>query len=155
MARFRFGVQGCTGNPGVGTQHRTVVRKMALLLGMGMIFASCSSGVSLPSPVPGVLSGVVIGHSSQNNHRTPLGGAPVGVYREAVSSGGPILQNPPKAVATTTTNSAGMFSFHGLPKGKWFVLALDQAGQGTWVDFDPATGGVVTLVVCTDCPIPL
>ena len=128
---------------------------MALLLVVGMILGSCSSGMSLPSPAPGVLSGVVIGHPSQNNHRTPLANATVGVYRQAVSSGGPVLQNPPKPVATTTTNSAGVFRFQGLPARRWFVLALNQAGQGTWVRFDPATGAVVTLVVCTDGPLPL
>jgi hypothetical protein len=58
-------------------------------------------------------------------------------------------------LATTTTNGDGVFTFHGLPAGRWFVLAMDQAGQGSWVPFDPATGAVVTLVVCTDCPIPL
>jgi hypothetical protein len=130
------------------------MRTMVLLLAVGLILCSCSSGSSLPSPAPGVLSGVVIGHSSQNDHRTPLANAPVGVYRQAVFSGGPVLQNPPEPVATTKTNSAGVFSFRGLPAGRWFVLALDQAGQGTWVRFDPATGAVVTLVVCTDCPLP-
>lgn len=139
----------------MGTEHRKVVRKIALVLVAGAILASCSSRVSLPSPAAGVLSGVVIGHSSQNNDRTPLANAPVGVYRQAVSSGGPVLQNPPEPVATTTTDSAGVFMFQGLPAGRWFVLALDQAGQGTWVRFDPATGAVVTLVVCTDCPLPL
>jgi hypothetical protein len=143
------------GNPGLGTRSRRVVRKTVLLLVMGMILGSCSSGVSPPSASPGELSGVVIGHSSQEGHRAPLANAPVGVYRQAVSSGGPVLQNPPKPVATTTTNSAGVFTFQGLPAGKWFVLALNQAGQGTWVRFDPATGAVVTLVVCTDCPMPL
>ncbi len=132
-----------------------LVRKMVLFLVLGMILGSCSSGLSLPSPSPGVLSGVVIGHSSQNNHRTPLANAAVAVYRQAVSSGGPVLQNPPRPVATTTTNSAGAFTFHGLPAGRWFVLALNQAGQGSWVRFDPATGAVIMLVVCTDCPLPL
>lgn len=132
------------------------MRKTALLLAMGVLLGSCSSGASsLPSRVPGVLSGVVIGHPSQNDHRTPVAGARVGVFRQAVSSGGPILANPPQPLATATTDSAGRFTIQGLPTGKWFVLALDQAGGGTWVSFDPATGAVVTLVVCTDCPIPL
>ncbi len=139
----------------MSAKRRRVVRNAALLLVVGMILASCSSGGSPPSASPGELSGVVIGHSSQGGHQTPLANAPVGVYRQAVSSGGPMMQNPPKPVATTTTNSAGVFRFQGLPAGKWFVLALDQAGQGTWVRFDPATGAVVTLVVCTDCPMPL
>ena len=144
-----------TGNVGPGTKRRRAVRKMALLLVMGVTLASCSSGVSPPSPAPGVLSGMVIGHTSQNDHRTPLANAAVDVYRQAVSSGGPVLQNPPEPVATTTTDSAGVFRFRGLPEGRWFVLALNQSGQGTWVHFDPATGAVVTLVVCTDCPMPL
>jgi len=132
------------------------MRKVALLVVACTALAACSTGVSLPSPTRGVLSGVVIGHTSQNNdHRSPLAGAAVAVYRRAVSIGGPVLQNPPKPVATTTTNSAGVFRFQDLPAGKWFVLAVDQAGQGTWVSYDPATGAVVTLVVCTDCPIPL
>lgn len=131
------------------------MRKMAVLVAVGMILASCSSAVSPPSPTPGVLSGVVIGHSSQGANQIPLANAPVGVYRRAVSSGGPVLQNPPKPVATTTTNSAGVFEFRTLPAGRWFVLAMDQAGQGTWVVLDPAIGAVVTLVVCTDCPIPV
>ena len=129
---------------------------MALLIVMGVLLGSCSSGVS-PSQraAPGVLSGVVVGHSSQNDSRTPLADARVGVYRQAVSSGGPILAEPPPPLATTTTNSAGQFTIQGLPAGRWFVLVLHQAGAGTWVPFDPATGAVITLVVCTDCPIPL
>ena len=133
-----------------------VVRKMTLLLVVGVILASCSSGASSSlQAAPGVLSGVVVGHASQNDHRTPLADARVGVYRQAVSSGGPILANPPQPLATTTTDSGGRFTIQGLPAGRWFVLVLDQAGAGTWVPFDPATGAVVTLVVCTDCPIPL
>lgn len=128
---------------------------MALLLVVGTILASCSSGVSPLSPSPGVLSGVVKGYSSLHTQRTPLATALVGVYRQAVSSGGPVLQNPPKPVATTTTDSAGVFRFQGLPAGRWFVHAVDQAGTGTWVSFDPTMGAVVTLVVCTDCPMPL
>jgi len=148
--------RGAYQEPGVSTRHRRVMRKMALLLVACTALASCSTGVSLPSPAPRVLSGVVIAHTSQNNNdRAPLAGAAVAVYRQAVSSGGPVLQNPPKPVATTTTNSAGVFRFQGLPAGRWFVLAVDQTGQGTWVRFDPAIGAVVTLVVCTDCPIPL
>lgn len=140
----------------MGTERRRIVRKTALLLVMGVLLASCASGASSPpSQAPGVLSGVVVGHSSQNDHRTPLADARVAVYRQAVSSGGPILAEPPPPLATTTTNSAGQFTIQGLPAGRWFVLALDQAGSGTWVPFDPATGAVVTLVVCTDCPIPL
>jgi hypothetical protein len=131
------------------------VWKTALLFVVGVILGSCSSGGSLLSPSPGVLSGVVIGHSSQNNHRTALANAAVAVYRQAVSSGGPVLQNPPRPVTSTTTNSAGVFRFQGLPAGRWFLLVLNQAGQGSWVRFDPATGAVITLVVCTDCPLPL
>ena len=116
---------------------------------------SASGASSSLQAAPGVLSGVVVGHSSQNDHRTPLADARVGVYRRAVSSGGPILANPPQPLATATTNGAGRFTISGLPAGRWFVLALDQAGAGTWVPFDPATGAVVTLVVCTDCPIPM
>jgi hypothetical protein len=141
--------------PDVGTERRRIVRKTALLFVLGMILASCSSGVSRQRPVPGVLSGVVVGHSSQDSHETPLANALVDVFSQAVSSGGPVLQNPPKPVATTTTNGAGVFTFQRLPAGRWFVLAVNQAGQGTWVRFDPASGAVVTLVVCTDCPIPL
>lgn len=128
---------------------------MALLLVASIVASSCTSRVSPLNPAPGVLSGVVIGHSSQGGHQSPLANALVGVFSQAVSSGGPVLQNPPKPVATTTTNSAGVFRFQGLPAGRWFVLAPNQAGQGTWVSFDPATGAVVTLVVCTDCPMPL
>jgi hypothetical protein len=144
-----------TGNVDAGTKRRRVVRKVAQLLAVGMILASCSSRVSPPSPEPGVLSGVVIGHLSQGGHGSPLADAPVAVYRQAVSSGGPVLQSPLEPVATSTTNGEGVFSFQGLPEGKWFVLALNQAGQGTWVRFDPPIGAVVTLVVCTDCPLPL
>jgi len=131
------------------------VRKKALLFVVGALLGSCTSGVSVPSPVPGVLSGVVLSHSSQSEHRTPLAGATVGVYDQAVSPGGPVLQNPPQPVATAATNRTGMFRVQGLPAGRWFVLVLNQAGGGTWVRFDPAVGAVVTLVVCTDCPVPL
>ncbi len=131
------------------------MRNMALLLVVGMTLASCSSAASPPSPAPGVLSGVVLGHLSQGGRQTPLPNAPVGVYRRAVSSGGPIQQNPPEPVATTRTDGDGVFRVRGLSAGRWFVLAIDQAGQGVWVRFDPASGAAVTLVVCTDCPIPL
>lgn len=131
------------------------MRKIALLVLAGTLFAACSSGVKAPSPTPGVLAGVVIGHTSQGGHQTPLEGARVGVFRRAVSSGGPVQENPPQPVATTTTDAHGTFSFHGLPAGRWFVVALDQAGGGTWVRFDPASGATVTLLVCTDCPVPL
>jgi hypothetical protein len=103
----------------------------------------------------GALSGVVWAHTSQSDHRTPLADAQVAVYRQAVLSGGPVLQNAPKPVATTTTDGDGAFSFRGLPAGRWFVIATGRAGQGTWVRFDPAAGATVTLVVCSDCPIPL
>ena len=129
---------------------------MALVLVLGVLLGACSSGESSSMrAAPGVLSGVVVGHSSQNDHRTPLADARVAVYRQAVSSGGPILAEPPPPLATATTNSAGRFTDPGAPAGRWFVLVLHQAGAGTWVPFDPATGAVVTLVVCTDCPIPL
>ena len=132
------------------------MRKTALLLVMGVLLGSCSSGASSSLQAsPGVLSGVVVGHTSQNDHRTPLADARVSVYRQAVSSGGPILAERPQPLATTTTNGTGQFTIQGLPAGRWFVLVMDQAGAGTWVPFDPATGAVVTLVVCTDCPIPL
>ena len=137
---------------------------MALLIVMGVLLGSCSSGVSPSQRAwpdrprirwPPRRPRVVVGHSSQNDSRTPLADARVGVYRQAVSSGGPILAEPPPPLATTTTNSAGQFTIQGLPAGRWFVLVLHQAGAVTWVPFDPATGAVITLVVCTDCPIPL
>ncbi len=137
------------------TSRRRIVQKRLLFVTLAILMASCSSGVSRPSLTPGVLSGVVLGHQSQGTDQTRLADAPVGVFRQAVSSGGPVLQSPPKPVATTTTNSDGVFEFRTLPAGRWFVLALDQAGQGTWVLFNPATGAVVTLSVCTDCPVPL
>lgn len=94
-------------------------------------------------------------YSSQQPDRVPLPDATVGVYRQAVSVGGPVQVNPPSPVATATTDSAGRFLFEGLGNGRWFVIALNQAGGGRWVSYDPATGAVVTLVVCTDCPVPL
>jgi Carboxypeptidase regulatory-like domain len=131
------------------------MRKMAVLVvTVGIALASCSSKAAPASPAPGVLSGVVLGHLSQGK-QTPLAGATVGVYRRATSSGGPVQQDPPQPVATATTDKEGAFRFLDLPAGRWFVLAQDQAGQGAWVDFDPAIGGTLTLVVCTDCPIPL
>jgi hypothetical protein len=130
------------------------MRNVTLLLVLSTVLGSCSSRISPPTPVPGVLSGVVIAHPSQGDHRIPLADAPVGVYRRAVSTGGPVLQNPPEPVATTTTDGDGVFRFRGLPAGRWFVIAMNQAGQGTWVRFDTSTGAVVTLVVCSDCPVP-
>ena len=131
------------------------MRKASVFIVVGILMASCASGVSRPGRTARVLSGVVIGHPSQGDSQTPLANTPVGVFRQAVFSGGPILQNPPKPVATTTTDAAGAFAFRTLPAGRWFVLALNQAGRGTWVQFDPATGAVITLSVCTDCPMPL
>ena len=131
------------------------MRKIVVLLVMGMTVASCAYKAAAPaSPAPGVLSGVVLGHVSQGKQK-PLAGASVGVYRRATSSGGPIEQDPPLPVTTTMTDQDGAFRFHDLPAGHWFVMVQGQAGQGTWVTFDPATGATLTLVVCTDCPIPL
>ena len=126
-----------------------------LLLALSL--ASCASKAppSSPSAAPGVLSGVVLGHTSGQSGGAPLAGTPVAVYRTAVPVGGPVLQNPPKPVATTTTNDAGEFRFEGIPSGRWFVVAPNVSGTGVWVRFDQATGASVTLRVCTDCPIPL
>jgi hypothetical protein len=66
-----------------------------------------------------------------------------------------VLANPPKPVATTTTDDAGRFRFEGLVSRRWFVVAPNVSGSGVWVRFDRATGASVTLTVCTDCPIPL
>jgi hypothetical protein len=120
-----------------------------------VLLASCSATPSAPTRQPGVLSGIVLGHTSGSAHRSPLAGVDVSIFRQAVSSGGPVLQNPPLPVATVTTDHTGAFRFHRLPAGRWFVLAPHEAGPGRWAQFDPATGAVVTLVVCTDCPIPL
>lgn len=128
---------------------------MTLLLGIGLTLSSCTSHASPLTPEPGLLSGVVLAHSSQKSDNLPLADARVDVYRQAVSIGGPVLQNPPSPVAMTTTNSAGEFRIEGLGKGRWFVLAPNEAGGGAWVSFDPATGAVVTLIVCTDCPVPV
>ena len=131
------------------------MRKGVLAFVISLTLASCTSHVSLPSPTPGVLAGVVMAYSSQHPDRAPLAGVTVVVYHQAVSVGGPVQVNPPSPVATTTTDSAGSFRFEGLGNGRWFVIALGQAGGGQWVSYDPATGTEITLVVCTDCPVPL
>ena len=119
------------------------------------LLACCSRGSAAPSPQPGVLSGRVLGHSSQGGDRTPLAGVRVAVYRQRVFVGGPVQEHAPKPVATARTDGAGVFHVRGLPAGRWFVLAVSEAGSGSWVRFDPASGAVITLVVCTDCPVPL
>lgn len=143
------------GNLEVGHARPRSMRRITILLVIGIALASCASGVSAPSRAAGVLSGVVTGHLSGGTKQSPLAGVHIGVFREAVFSGGPIRVNAPKPVATATTDGHGTFTIHGLAAGRWFVLAMDQAGGGAWVRFDPATGAVVTLVVCTDCPVPL
>ena len=130
------------------------MRKALLLLAIGMLVPCCSAQIRAPHPAPDVLAGVVIAHESEGGHRAPLGGAIVGVYRQATSVGGPVRLDPPKPVAMTRTNADGEFRFTGLGQGRWFVLALNEAGDGSWVRFDPAIGAVVTLEVCTDCPVP-
>ncbi len=143
------------GNAGKGNGRPTVVRKTIALLALTVfVLASCSSGPTPPARQPGILSGLVIGHTSQGSDRAALTGAVVSLFRQEVSSGGPVRQNPPKPVVTVRTDGAGVFRFRGLPAGRWFVLAVGQAGPGRWVRFDPVAGAVVTLVVCTDCPIP-
>jgi hypothetical protein len=127
---------------------------MAILATLTLTLSSCASKAAPASPAPGVLSGVVLGHVSQGK-QTPLAGASVGVYRRATFSGGPVQQDPPQPVATTTTDKDGAFRFRDLPAGRWFVLVQGQVGGGSWVTFDPATGAAITLVVCTDCPVPL
>ena len=119
------------------------------------MLTACTSHTSQPSPSPGTLAGIVLSYSSQHPDRTPLPGVTVGVYHQAVSVGGPVQLNPPPPVATTTTDGSGRFRFEELGTGRWFVIALNQAGGGTWVSYDPARGAAITLVVCTDCPVPL
>jgi hypothetical protein len=126
------------------------MRKAAALLLM-VTMAACASGASSVGPTQGVLSGTVVGHLSDGTQQRPMGNVSVSVYRQAVPIGGPVLQNPPKPVASTTTNSEGVFEFRSLPAGRWFVAA----GAGVWVNFDPAKGAVITIAVCTDCPVPL
>ena len=130
--------------------------KMPAVLLLVLSRASCASQ-SPPSSAagPGILSGVVLGHTSGQSGGSPLAGTNVAVYRTAVPVGGPIMANPPKPVATTTTNDAGQFRFEGLTSGRWFVVAPNVSGSGVWVRFDQATGATVTLSVCTDCPLPL
>ena len=132
------------------------MRRTVRLLGLLVMLASCGRASSAASPTPetGVLSGVVVAHTSQGTERTPLGDATVVVYREAVQAGGVAIQNQPNPVTTTTTNAEGVFRFVGLSSGSWFLLVQNEAGGGTWVGFDAAKGAVVTLVVCTDCPVP-
>jgi hypothetical protein len=130
--------------------------KMPAALLLVLSLASCGSNTPASSaPAPGVLSGVVLGHTSGQSGGSPVPGTPVAVYRTAVPVGGPVLANPPKPVATTTTDDAGRFRFEGLASRRWFVVAPNVSGSGVWVRFDRATGASVILTVCTDCPIPL
>lgn len=138
------------------TRRRRGVRRAAAILAIGMMLASCSARPAIPVPTPGALAGVVIDHPSGSGaHPGPLGRALVEVYRQAVSPGGPIMLHPPRPVATARTDRAGVFVIRGLPGGRWFVVVMNAAGAGSWVRYDPARGAVVTLVVCSDCPMPL
>ena len=140
-----------------GSERRMVVRKKTLFLAMGLnpLLRAPRGRRRRCRPLPVSSRAWWWATRARTTTEPPWRTLASGVYRQAVSSGGPILANPPQPLATATTDSAGRFTIQGLPAGRWFVLVLDQAGAGTWVPFDPATGAVVTLVVCTDCPIPL
>jgi transposase-like protein len=87
---------------------------------------------------------------------TPLIKGSISRVNKAVSIGGAgSAIPPPKPVATARTNSTGEFRFTGLRQGRWFVFVQNEPGVGSWVRVDPETGAVVTLVVCSGCPIRL
>jgi hypothetical protein len=124
------------------------------------VLASSCGGSSLGAPkVPGggEIAGILVTQRSDGSQRMPDGGAQVGAYTKAFPSGGPILQNPPKPVATALTASDGSFTIRRLNPGRYWVTVVGQghAVTGRWAAVTAQRGASVVLTSCLDCPIPL
>jgi hypothetical protein len=135
---------------------RPLVAACALLA----VLTTACGGNSLGAPSTpggGEIAGLLVTQRSDGSHRVADGGAHVGLYTKAFPAGGPILRNPPRPVATTTTDSDGSFAFHGLASGRYWVTLVGQghAVTGRWAVVTAQRGASVILVSCLDCPVPL
>jgi hypothetical protein len=112
------------------------------------------AGPASTSPTRAI-TGIVVATDSHHPHRGKAeAGVKVGLYLQVVHSGGPIAVDPPRPIATVTTDGQGAFRFDGLRAGKrYFVFALGARGYSTghWL----VPGHTVRLTACTDCAIPL
>jgi hypothetical protein len=115
---------------------------------------SGAGGPTSTSPTRAI-TGVVVQTDAHHSHPgKAVAGVKVGLYLQAVHAGGPIAVDPPRPIATVTTDGRGTFRFHGLRPGKrYFVFAVGARGYsiGHWT----LAGQRVRLVACTDCVMPL
>jgi hypothetical protein len=128
-------------------------------MALAAILPACAHGGSLGPPAApggGEVAGRLVSQTSDGSNQTVEAGQRIGVYTEAFS-GGPVLQNPPRPIATAVTSSEGLFVFRGLEPGRYFISATGQGTGvgGRWVTVTGDRGASVVLVRCTDCPVPL
>jgi hypothetical protein len=131
------------------------VRVTPLIL--GLVLTSCAHEAAVPPVQPRVLSGVLIVRNNDGGEAKPAGDVVIGVYRQAVPAGGPVMYPPPTPAATTRTDEKGVFRFSDLPAGRWFVQSISPPGYapGRWVRYEPGRGATITLYACRDCPVPV
>jgi hypothetical protein len=139
----------------------------ALLATVAVLAAGCGQAAggggqsSRPKPPPSTqpatvkISGVLLATTSAHTGvGSPQSGVKIGIYTRPITSGGPIMADPPKPVATAMTDGDGRFAIE-LPgtRGRYFVSPIDARGYapGRWA----RPGMPVKLTACTDCPIPL
>ncbi len=129
---------------------------LAVLM-IGLVLSSCARETAAPPAEPRVLSGVVIVRNNDGGDAEPASHVLIGVYRQAVPAGGPLMYSPPTPAATAKTDEDGVFHFSDLPAGRWFVQSISAPGYGPgrWVQYEPARGTTITLYVCRDCPVPV
>jgi hypothetical protein len=121
----------------------------------GAASAGSSGGAPTTTPATGAVTGVVVQTDTSHPHAGKAdAGVKVGLYLQPVHAGGPISADPPKPIATVTTDAKGDFRFGGLRAGKrYYVFAVGAHGYSTghWT----VPGRSVRLVACSDCVMPL
>ena len=138
------------------------MRTAVVALVIALTTAACgasgggSSGpLSQPSPA-GSISGILLEHTSAAPaDRRPAAGVTIGLYTRPISQGGPVQADPPRPVATVKTGADGRFVFrHPGSRPRYFV-AVVSPGPYTGGRWARPGGRSVTLIGCTDCPMPL
>ncbi len=130
------------------------------LILIAMLAASCgqqsgSHDVSAPPPPTGAhtVAGIYLRHSSADaGAGRPTAGVRIGLYLRPIVFG-PVMADPPRPIAIVRTGAGGEFTFTGLGRRRYFIVALDNRAYtvGTWV----RPGTRITLSGCTTCARPM